>query len=70
MSLAAWSPPTDTRQGIVCMGSGLFGASAGLGGLFIAPQAAAQVAALGLIVISMLVCEFAFNALWDPSKSS
>lgn len=50
------------------MGLGLLGAAAGLGGLYVAPQAAIQVLALGVIVASLLVCEFAFNALWDSSS--
>jgi hypothetical protein len=63
------TPRGDTLQGVFCMGGGLLGAGAGFSGLYMAPQAAAQTAALGVIVVSMLVCEFAFNALWDPTKS-
>lgn len=59
----------DTRRGVFCMGAGLLGVAAGLGGLYVAPQAATQVLALALMVGSLLVCEFAFNALWSASSS-
>jgi hypothetical protein len=63
------APTCDTQCGAMCMAVGLMGTVLGLTGLSMASHNALQMGSLALTVVSLLVCEFAFNALWGDGQS-
>jgi hypothetical protein len=64
---AAEPPPSDVQRGVTCMGAGGIGVVTAIGGLYLGTNGLAQAGALGLLVLSLLLCEFAYNALWVPT---
>lgn len=61
-------PATDVQHGVRCMGVGLIGGFASLGGITMATNGLAQMGAIGLLTLSLLLCEFAYNALWSQPE--